>query len=144
MHLLFLPTEIKSFPTTDSTFEYYANPFEYSKTVCLQKYPKARRTLRGCPHAFCSEHKNTKTDLSRSKKAPKYLTPTTGAKEGQSKKRTFPAYLRPPEIMKIGCQICRNQVSLIVGSIAASIFAENERGALSRRIHSRFARTRRR
>ena len=40
MHLLFLPTEIKSFPTTDSTFEYYANPFEYSKTVCLQNIPK--------------------------------------------------------------------------------------------------------
>jgi len=55
--------------------------------VGLEKATYGQR-LRGCPQAICSEHKNTKTDLSRSKKAPKYLTPTTGAKEGQ-KQETY-------------------------------------------------------
>ena len=54
MHLLFLPTEIKSFPTTDSTFEYYANPFEYSKTVCLQTCPYNEGFLGLCLKAVIS------------------------------------------------------------------------------------------
>ena len=57
--------------------------------------------FRGCPQAICSEHKNTKTDLSRSKKAPKYSTPTTGAKEGQKQDMYLSRLSASTKIMKI-------------------------------------------
>ena len=65
MHLLFLPTEIKLFPTTESTFEYYANPFEYSKTVCLQTYPYLSRKIGANALAYPFTYPKRMTDQGR-------------------------------------------------------------------------------
>jgi hypothetical protein len=79
------------------------------------------------------------------KKSSKVLDPNQRRKsKRQAQKRTFPAQKKifTRVIMTVNRQNCRNEVSLIVGNLAAAIAAENEREATP---HTPgYARTRRR
>ena len=107
----------------------------YLSTFCLSECVQRR---------FFSEHKNTKHTFP-AKKSSKVLDPNQRRKsKRQAQKRTFPAQKKifTRVIMTVNRQNCRNEVSLIVGNLAAAIAAENEREATP---HTPgYARTRRR